>query len=357
MLGSRIRSAQPAAQAQQRLPVPPDLFPPVSQRSPVALIQGEDRSRNVREALTAIDDEILPNLKKKKYVIIKPNNVTTTNQLGATHADALRGILDYLAPRFKGPVVIAESSAGDTMQAFENFKYPALVAERKSQKVTLVDLNEEAKYVVLPLIDFDLHVVPVRLAARLFDPEAFVIGAAMLKTHNATVVTLSVKNMVLGAPLHQARKEAARWSDKRKYHAGIRQMLYNMFLTAQKMQPYWGAAVIDGYEGMEGRGPTDGTPVPSRIAIASTDFIAADRVGAETMGVDANWLGWLRYCGEAGVGQWDLSKIDVRGVRISAAQRKYQLHPNIDRQLKWMGPMQELPPMIGWIRPGGDYAA
>jgi uncharacterized protein (DUF362 family) len=134
-------------------------------------------------------------------------------------------------------------------------------------------------------------------------------------------------------------------------------MLYNMFLTAQKMQPYWGAAVIDGYEGMEGRGPTDGTPVPSRIAIASTDFIAADRVGAETMGVDANWLGWLRYCGEAGVGQWDLSKIDVRGVRISAAQRKYQLHPNIDRQLKWMGPMQELPPMIGWIRPGGDYAA
>ena len=80
-----------------------------------------------------------PKLKRKKYVLIKPNNVTTTNQLGATHADALRGILDYLAPRFKGPVIIAESSAGNTMQGFDNFKYPALTKEYK--KVSLLDLQ------------------------------------------------------------------------------------------------------------------------------------------------------------------------------------------------------------------------
>jgi hypothetical protein len=35
-------------------------------------------------------------------------------------------------------------------------------------------------------VDFDMHVVPVRLAARLFDPDAFVFSAAMLKTHNVT---------------------------------------------------------------------------------------------------------------------------------------------------------------------------
>ena len=54
----------------------------------------------------------------------------------------------------------------------------------------------------MPLIDFDMHPAPVRLAARLLDPDAFIICSAMLKTHNTVVATLSVKNMVLGAPLH-----------------------------------------------------------------------------------------------------------------------------------------------------------
>jgi uncharacterized protein (DUF362 family) len=308
----------------------------------------------IYESLMAIDDQIRPKLKRKKSVIIKPNFVSTTIQLAATHADVLRGILDYLAPRFKGPVNIAESSAGSTRDGFENFKYTTVAAEHKSQKVSLIDLNEEAKHVILPLIDFDIHVVPVRLAARLFDPDAFIISAAILKTHNLAIATLSMKNMILGAPLHQAPKDTKRWNDKRRYHVGVRQSLYNFFLTAQKMQPYWGLAVIDGYEGMEGNGPSMGTPVPSRIAIAATDFIAADRVGAEAMGIDANWLGWLKYSGEVGLGQWDLSKIDIRGPQIAAVQKKYRLHSDTDRMLKWQGPMEELPPNLGWVTSVGD---
>lgn len=358
MIGNRI------APAQQPKSVPPSMqgffsthpapFPALERRSTVSIVQGDNRRKMIYESLMAIDDQILPKLKDKKYVVLKPNNVSTTIQLAATHADTFRGVLDYLAPRFKGPIYIAESSAGNTMEGFENFKYTTVAAEHKSQKVSLIDLNEEAKYVLLPLIDFDLHVVPARLAARFFDPDAFLICCAILKTHNAAIATLSVKNMVLGAPLHQAPKETTRWNDKRRYHVGIRQSLYNMFLTAQKMQPFWGVAVIDGYEGMEGNGPSAGTPVPSRIAIASTDYIAADRVGAETMGIDHNWLGYLKYCGEVGIGQWDLSKIDIKGAQIAAVQKKYRLHADIERQLKWMGPMEDLPPNLGWVRPIGD---
>lgn len=356
MLSSRITAAQ-----QVRPPTPnqlqrphPDPFPAVTTRSAVALTHGEDRRKNIYDALMAIDDQIKPKLKGKKYVLIKPNVVSTTRQLAAVHADALRGILDYLSARFKGPVVIGEGSAGNTREGFENFKYTSLAAEYKSQKVSFVDFHEEGKYVLLPLIDYDLHVAPVRLAARLLDPEAFVFGAAVLKTHNLAVVTLSFKNMVMGAPLHQAPKETTRWNDKRRYHVGVRQSMYNMFLTAQKLQPNWGATIIDGYEGMEGNGPGNGDPVQSRLAIASADFLAADRVGAETMGVDANWLGWMKYSGEVGLGQTDLSKIDIRGTRIAAVQRKYRLHDDIQRMLEWMGPMQELPRNLGWHRAIGD---
>jgi uncharacterized protein (DUF362 family) len=316
----------------------------------VALIRGEDRRKNIHDALAAIDDQIRPRLLQKKYVIIKPNNVSTVNPLAATNADALRGILDYLAPRFKGPVVIAESSAGDTLEGFDNFGYNKLAAELRSQQVSLLDLNRDAKYETLPLIDFDLHVVPVRLAARLLDPDAFVICSAITKTHNTVVVTLSVKNMVLGAPLHHAPGDKTKWNDKRKYHTGIRQTHYNMLLTAQRLQPYWGATVIDGFEGMEGNGPSSGTPVPHRIAVASTDFIAADRVALEAMGVNADWVGYLRYCGQVGIGNYDLARIDVAGESLASVRRSYRLHADIERELEWMGPMRDLPPSLGWLR-------
>lgn len=330
--------------ADTALPVP---VHPYEKRAAVSLVKGDSRRKNVTAALEAVDDQIRPQLKRKKYVVIKPNNVSTVKQLAATHADALDGILDYLEPRFKGPVVIAESSAGETLEGFDNFKYPAVAAEHKRLKVSLVDLNLEAKYQTIPVLNADLHIEPVRLASRLLDPDAFVICAAVLKTHNTVVATLSVKNMTLGAPLHQPPKQTPRWNDKRKYHYGVRQTHYNMLLTAQKMQPYWGATVIDGYEGMEGNGPSSGTPVESRVAIASTDLIAADRVGVEAMGIDANWIGYLQFCWQCGLGQYDLSKIDVRGETVAAVRKKYRLHRDIERQLQWMGPMTDLPPKLG----------
>jgi uncharacterized protein (DUF362 family) len=337
------RAQQPATAAEVAFPV----VHPFEGRSAVALTTGNDRRTNAYQALKAIDDQIQPVLKRKKYAVIKPNIVSVTNPLAATHTDALRGILDYLSERFKGPVVIAESSAGETWKGYENFYYTRLTSEYRKKQLKLIDLNEEAKYDVMPLLSPDLHVQPVRLAARLLDPEAFVICSAILKTHNTVIATLSVKNMVLGAPLHQAPKETPRWSDKRKYHGGVRQTHYNMLLTAQKMKPFWGVTLIDGFEGMEGNGPSSGTPVESRIAIASTDYIAADRVGIEAMGIDPKWPAYLNYCAQCGLGQYDLSKIEVRGPALASVKKTYRLHKDIDRELQWMGPLQDIPPKLG----------
>ncbi len=340
LLQSRLLKAQPA--------VSHSLTEAQASAGParVSLVHGEDRRKNVHDALEAIDDQIKAGLRHRKYVVIKPNNVSTTRQLAATHVDALNGILDYLEPRFHGPVVIAESSAGDTLEGFENFRYTQLPTERRSQKISLVDLNREGKYETIPLLDYDLHITPVRLAARVLDPDAYVISSAMLKTHNTVVATLSVKNMVLGSPLHSIPGQTT-WSDKRKYHVGLRQTHYNMLITAQKLRTNWGVALIDGYEGMEGNGPSSGTPVDSRIAIASTDFIAADRVGIEAMGINPDWIGYLNYCGQAGLGQFDLSKIEVIGPGIASIRKKYQLHKDIQEELEWMGPLNELPPRVG----------
>jgi uncharacterized protein (DUF362 family) len=163
----------------------------------------------------------------------------------------------------------------------------------------------------------------------------------MLKAHNYAVATLSVKNMAMGAPLHSSRKETPEWHDKRKFHAGYRQMHLNLLLTAQALAPNWGISVIDGFEGMENDGPVNGTPVAHRVAIASTDFIAADRVGVEAMGINPEWVGYLNYCAQAGLGCYDLSQIELRAnPKLEAVRKTYKLHSQIKSQLEWLGPLK-----------------
>jgi uncharacterized protein (DUF362 family) len=358
LLRSRVAGAQqvqppPQPPAPPRRPTNsggnPEPFPVPDQRSTVAIAHGDERRKNVYTALKSIDRQLQAKMNGKKYVVIKPNFVNTTNQLAASHPDSMRGILDYLSESFKGPVVIAESSAGDTKQAYDNFKYAALASEYRKQQLKLIDLNDEAKFERVAILDADLHIVPLRIAARLVDPEAFVISACMLKTHNTVIASLSIKNMVLGAPLHQAANETPRWNEKRKFHVGLRQTHYNMMVTAQRLN--WGASLIDGYEGMEGNGPNSGTPVPSRIALASVDYVAADRIAAETMGIDPNWLGYAKYCGQLGLGQFDGEKIDVIGAKVADVKKAYRMHPDIERELQWQGPLTELPFNLGWVQP------
>jgi uncharacterized protein (DUF362 family) len=98
---------------------------------------------------------------------------------------------------------------------------------------------------------------------------------------------------------------------------------------------------------MEGDGPNNGTVVPSRIAIASTDYVAADRVGIEAMSLNPAWVGYLGFCAQGGLGQDDLSKIDIRGAKLADVAKKYRLHADIERELEWMGPMKEVPEKLG----------
>ena len=314
---------------------------PYGARSTVSLIPGTKRYDNVFAALTTIEDQILPALAGKQSVLIKPNIVDPTCALGITHPDALRAVLDFFVARFRGPIVIGEGSAYNTWDGYDALGYPTLINNYRPRDVRLVCFHDEGLYKVMHVADRDTHITPVRLAARLFDPSAFVVSLAMLKTHNVVVATMTVKNMVMGAPLHQARNETQSWSDKRKFHEGVRVSNYDMFLNAQMQRPFWNLGVIDGFAGMEGDGPTGGTMVPSHVALASTDLIALDRVGLDVMGINPDIVGYLNYCWQAGLGQYDMNLIDVRPGALGPTPRAFHLHSDIAQEMLWMGPAGE----------------
>jgi uncharacterized protein (DUF362 family) len=304
---------------------------PAGSRSRVALTTGDDRAQNVFQSLKTFGQEIAQAIGNRR-VIVKPNNVSTTTQLAATHADCLEGILEFLKSIGKvGQAVIAESSAGNTLDGFANFGYPKVATK---YGVKLVNLDDEPSDVMHVFDETDFRPHAVRMSRLLLDPNSYLISAAMLKTHQLVVATLSLKNIVLGAPVKSARR-----SDKRIVHGGgTRGINYNLFLLAERLHPH--LAVIDGYEGMEGRGPSRGTPVDHRVCVASTDWLAADRVAVKLMGIDFGNIGYLTYCAEAQLGEADLKRIEILGPPIKEHARKYELPPDMEELLLWKKPPQ-----------------
>jgi len=291
----------------------------------VALIKGNDRREIVYQALKKIEDEVLASIGDKKKILIKPNFVITSRQLAATHVEAVRGILDFLKPHFKHQIIIGEStiSRQGTFDGFKNYGYLPL---EKEYKVKLVDLNHQSwKYRYV--FGKGHRPTPIRIISTFLDPDLYIISAAKMKTHDRVVTTLSLKNILLGAPLNDYKT-----NDKRLTHTDYnfsRQALlhYNMFHLAQEIYPDLG--VIDGFMAMEGNGPGNGTPVEAKLALASLDSLALDTLTTKLMGFDPTQILYLKAFAEAGMGQGDLNKIEVLGTSAEKCQYHFKPHKRL----------------------------
>jgi uncharacterized protein (DUF362 family) len=307
--------------------------------SSVAITSGDHRADLAFRALQPYSKRIRQAIRNRR-VVLKPNNVSIDIPLCATHADTLEGILEFLRSiRKLDNVIIAESAAnGPTFEGFSNYGYNRLA---NKYPVKLVDLDQEGSEIRYVFDEKDFKPHPVRFSRVILSPDSYIISVAKMKTHDWSVVTLSLKNIVFGAPVKDAgfafganRKEGTK-SDKSIVHgSGFRGINYNLYDLAPLLHPH--LAVIDGFEGMEGNGPLRGTPVDHRVCVASTDWLAADRVAVELMGVDFTMIGYLNYCAQTGLGIADLSKIEIVGESISNHIKHYKLHDNIEKQLIWM---------------------
>jgi uncharacterized protein (DUF362 family) len=282
------------------------------------LIKGDNRRAIARRSLERISDDIQKRLVFRQPVI-KPNFVSSTIQLASSHVDQIRGILDFFSSIYRDKIIIAEAACYDTQTAYENFGYMRLLQE---YNVDLVDLNE-GPYETYSINDRHNKIL-VRLSRLLLDKENYIISAAKLKTHDTVVVTLSIKNMAVGSIVGK---------DKTAVHQGVKQTNLILARLAGRARP--DLAVIDGFEGMEGEGPTRGDPVHPGIGIASVDALAADRVACEVMGVNFHDVGYLHYCAEQGMGEADLNKIEILGERLSDCVRPFRLHRSVNEQYAW----------------------
>jgi uncharacterized protein (DUF362 family) len=221
--------------------------------------------------------------------------------------------------------------------------------------VKLMDLNQEgfANARIWSTGSLSETVPPrtIRISQLYLNPNNFIISCAPLKTHNTAVVTLSFKNVAMSAPIIDV---GSAWSqtgvrkDKAWMHGasgsapGDYQVLNdNVYRMAKVYGVCPDLAVLDGYQGMQGDGPVSGTAVPAqKVAVASLDWLAADRVALELMGPNNYRLlntmpypACLNYCWQAGLGEWDLAKIEVLGEPVAPNIYNYAAHPALASQL------------------------
>ncbi|MGD2206373.1 MAG: DUF362 domain-containing protein [Anaerolineae bacterium] len=343
--------------------------------SRVALVRGEDRYDNVSQALERVADEI--DLADKRRVLIKPNFVVTHKPLAVTHVDAVRAVLDFVRAGYDGPITIAEGpSVQPAAEGFRLHGYEPLV---ESHDVTLADLNHDEP---VPVDVYDWRLRPLRLhLARSVVESDFRISVGPPKTHDVVMVTLGLKNMIMGSlisrfthgqhsggghglnfgkvskvlwrlvPMWVRRLPLAQWleframstlepSDKMKMHQSYPVIHLNLALLAPLVAPH--LAVIDAFEAMEGNGPSEGTPVPLHLALTSTDALAADVVGTVLMGFDAGEVGYLHYCQQMDLGAGDLNEIEIVGnATLAECSRNFQPHETFHRQRRWKLPHAE----------------
>ena len=302
-------------------------FPFKREKSGVSFITGSDRREMVFQALKPFRKEIEEGIGDKQ-VVIKINLVANIDPLSNTHPDAVRGLLDFLAPIYKKKITIAECtlSKDNIDEISEEYGYAPL---KKEYNIKMVELHDQST-TPMSILGKNLHPLGIEIIDTFLDPDNYFFSITPPKTHDVVVVTLGLKNLVMASPMKNTSLNC-----KYLMHGmGPWWLNYNMFVVAQRVRPQF--TVIDGLEGMEGDGPIHGTRVEHGFALAGPDVVAVDRIAVDLMGFDIADIGYLNYCADAGLGIIDRSKIKILGSKNpDDFVIKYKPHKAFKYQLYW----------------------
>ena len=273
-----------------------------SESSVVAVVKGERGHAPVFKALDLIDYRSA--LAGYDKVLIKVNFIVEkTWDTGAT-TDPI--IVEAIIKKLEGlpvKVYVVESDATMTNadKAFEATGMKDMCSRNGVEWLNLRYVKDKVELAV-PNGEALKSITVPRLVT-----ESAVISAAKLKTHVNTGVTLGMKNMFGLLPD----------KFKGKYHLkGISKVVVDINTVLRPA-----LTVIDGFVGMEGQGPADGTPVKMGLIIAGTDVVATDATACRVMGINPYEIKHIRKAYEKGLGK---SEAQVVGEKLETVTRAFK---------------------------------
>ena len=269
----------------------------------VAIVKGERGHEPVFKALDLIDYKSA--LTGYSKVLIKVNFITDkTWDTGATTdpmvVEAI--ILKLMGLPISVSVVESDATITNADKAFEKTGMKDMCQRNGVECINLRHLKDKVK-IDVPNSEVLGSITVPRIVA-----ESAIISAAKLKTHANTGVTLGMKNMFGLLPD----------KFKAKYHArGINKVIVDINTVIKPV-----LTVIDGFVGMEGKGPIDGEPVKMDLVIAGKNVVATDATGCRVMGINPYDIPHLRRASEKGLGSID--DVDVLGEKIGNVAKTFK---------------------------------
>jgi uncharacterized protein (DUF362 family) len=267
----------------------------------VAVVKGERGHEPVFKALDLIDyKKALAGYDK---VLIKVNFITDrTWDTGATTdpivVEAIIKKLEDLP--VKVYVVESDATLTNADKAFEVTGMKDMCTRNGVEWLNLRHVKDRVK-LNIPSGEAVKSITVPRLVT-----ESAVISAAKLKTHGNTTVTLGMKNMFGLLPT----------KFKGRYHLkGISNVVVDINTVLRPA-----LTVIDGFVGMEGSGPINGTPVQMNLIIAGTDPVATDATACRVMGFNPYEIKHIRKAYERGIGN---SAAQVLGEKLESVKRVF----------------------------------
>ncbi len=287
-------------------------------RPRVAVAGGGGAYGNTAAALSALDLSAV----RGRRVLVKPNvgRMTGPNSGVNCSPDSVAACLDVLREAGAASIAVGESPilGVDVLAAFE----ACGVAEPvRARGLDLLDLDA-APPIVLPLPTGSL-LPELKVCGRVREFD-LILSLAVMKTHMHTGVTLGLKNCkgMLYKRQKVALHQIAHGGDPARGVTPLDAAIADM-LTVLRPD----IAVLDGWVGMEGLGPSAGDARPADIAAASFDPVAADATGCRLMGLDPMDVAHLRLAAEKGLGVADADRIETVPADISPFLRPFRRPP------------------------------
>jgi uncharacterized protein (DUF362 family) len=246
-----------------------------------------------------------------KTVVIKPNLViAAASTTGATtDPQVVRAIVDLVLEAGASQVKIVEVGHPGKAVPYDTCGYTTVFTTTAYPQVQLVDLgmppNNTFSWVTVP---HPMAFQKLSVPSMLLDPNIVLISAAKMKTHAQAGVTLTMKNLYgFASPtLYAVSGQLPRMD---LHYRGVYEAVVdlNMALPIQ-------FGVVDGIWGMEGNGPTRGTPIRVNLVVAGLNPLAVDWICLrQVMGQLQYCAPYLQYAAARGLGPASTSEIAVLG--------------------------------------------
>ncbi|MGL4791549.1 MAG: DUF362 domain-containing protein, partial [Anaerotignaceae bacterium] len=255
----------------------------------VKVIKVTDPCKSAYEATSAVVKE---NVSGKK-ILLKPNTGFDGAPMSGlcNHPEFVRGVIRFFKDNNAGEIFVGDSSVIG-VNSLQALKSAGIYDVCQEEGVHCMDLNESGP--IEKKIENGYVVDSILLSRILYDVD-IIVCLPVMKTHMYTGASLSIKNMKGGMykreknKLHRLTKSAPEGRTEKVLDFGI------LDLTTVLYPDY---AITDGIIGMEGFGPSGGTPRPFGYITASASPVACDMVSLKMMGLTLEEVGHVKLVAE-----------------------------------------------------------